>query len=97
MKRAMMTDKPVCGLDGCDEAAHATMNHEFSPSGQLIPKAQQKQKTEVVVAPDYILRALLLDKGLITGEELTQKEAEFNARFQARRVAPDRLNPASTG
>jgi len=94
----MMSDPERCGICGKTEPEHEVLNHVFSTSGQLIAKAQQKPKREVVVAPDYILRALLMEKGIITGEELIGKEAEFNARFtQARRITSDRLDSASSG
>lgn len=78
-----MTDPNRCGLCGQPEGAHSLMNHEFSVTGQLIAKTPQKaQPVRVVHQADYVLRAVLLDRGIITGEELNKKEVEFRGLSQ---------------
>lgn len=84
-----------CGLCGADKPAHAALNHEFSLSGQLIPKkAAPAPRTMSTI--DIPLRLLLIDLGVITAEDLAMKEAEIVERLQARRDAPDSTNEADS-
>lgn len=78
---------PLC-FCGLDEQAHRSPSvaHRYSPEGQLIPKAEQPPGAKGVSGIDIPLRLLLMDKGLITAEELTLKEVALRdqlARQQA--------------
>lgn len=95
-----------CGLCGGQPGDHAGLNHEYSQSGQLIQKVPPKKEPDtVVIAPDYALRALLMDLGVITGQQLMEKEAEFRDKISrnpsqsptTRRDRTDRQGAAPEG
>jgi hypothetical protein len=68
----------TCGLCGKDRDSHDELNHEFNTNGQLIPKAkpspsnrpQQVRSATVIGAWDLELRQVLVNKGIITNEDL---------------------------
>lgn len=63
----------LCGICGSTEPEHQALNHEFSLTGQLIPKELKKKPTQnirIVNSVDVVLRAVLIGKGLITAEDL---------------------------
>lgn len=73
-------DDLLCAVCGRDDLDHVGLNHEFSTTGQLIPKVPtQPTQLKVVQTGDYLLRAVLLDKGLVTGEELNEMEVKLRA------------------
>lgn len=85
------TDELRCHLCGTTKADHIASNHEFSLSGQLIPR---KEAPRMTVRPgtgnaDLALRALLVGKGIITPEELaviqppTSKGSEHGKREES--------------
>lgn len=68
----------TCSICGKDKDSHAELNHEFNTNGQLIPKAkpvpsnkpQQVRSATVIGAWDLELRQVLVNKGIITNEDL---------------------------
>jgi hypothetical protein len=77
----------VCGVCGRIKTAHDELNHEFDVNGVLRAK-EVKQEPRVVSGLDIPLRLLLVDKGIITAEELGVKEALLREQLaQARRNA----------
>jgi hypothetical protein len=89
MKRKMEMANNLC-FCGQDEEAHKGLNHEFSPDGSLVQKIPPTPPTPRV-AVDVCLRLLLIEKGLITADELAFKEAEL--RDQLRRSTAGPLDP----
>jgi len=82
-----MSESRHCGVCSLSEADHLTLQsqgkirHKFSLDGQLIPMVTEQPKPKNLVAiPDPALRALLLEKGIITYEELASKEVEILGR-----------------
>ena len=73
------------------------IHHQWSPTGQLIPSDPKAIRERVAVrqegnkggtvqrvisVPDVVLRSLLIEKGIITFDELQLKEAEFRDRLR---------------
>ena len=90
----------MCGLCGKDERSHMSLNHEYSITGQLIPRSQnqpeapQKVTVNMMSSSDVALRSLLVQKGLVTAEEIFTKEAEIRERLaRGPQVA---ANPSNT-
>lgn len=71
-----MTTEEPCSICGAPKDDHGGMNHEFNLHNQLIPKSptrptpRAQQPIFVVGAIDTSLRKLLLDKGIISHEDL---------------------------
>lgn len=87
----------ACGVCGKSRAEHEDMNHEFDIVGNLRPKAA-KQPPKALSSVDIPLRLLLIDKGVITAEELTVKEASLREQLaQAGRNAAPSSNGSSSG
>jgi len=85
-------DGERCGLCGKYRREHSSLNHEFSVTGQLITKPPPEPTKIVVSSPDHVLRALLIDLGVISGHQLVEKEAEFRDKFSRN---SSNSNPAS--
>lgn len=68
----------TCQFDGQDEAWHRGNNihHSFSPSGELHKQVPPKNKPKV---GDPALRMVLVQKGLITPEELEAVEKQLTS------------------
>jgi hypothetical protein len=85
----MMSGNSYCGICSIEQAEHlaleadGSMKHRFTSDGELIPVVREPKKAEpkrLVAIPDPALRALLLEKGIITYEELAAKEVEIHGR-----------------
>lgn len=76
----------LCSICSAPEAYHAELNHEFNLNGQLIPKSKQPAPT-AASGIDIALRLLLLEKGIITSQELMLKEAELRNALQVEKVS----------
>ncbi len=78
-----MAGSEVCGICEQPEELHVGTAHKFSVDGQLIavtPTQKQPQPKSLIAIPDPALRAILLEKGIITYEELAAKEVEILGR-----------------
>lgn len=77
-----MNSMAECGVCGLSPEAHASLNHEFSPSGELIPKktATDSPKPVSLGGVDVVLRMVLIDLGIVTAEDLALKEAQLRDR-----------------
>lgn len=79
----MMIDAGTCGICGSTPGEHELLNHEFSASGQLIPKVAKPAPRPPlrINGADTVLRALLIGKGIITSDELkvTPEREEVHA------------------
>lgn len=73
----------TCAICEVAEEDHVGAAHKFSEDGELVmvePKASKPGPKNLVAIPDPALRALLLEKGIITYEELAAKEVEILGR-----------------
>lgn len=72
----MATEQEVCGVCKGDKASHEGKVHKFSPSGELI---EQKPIPRQAVASgiDIVLRLILIEKGLITMDDIVVKEEQL--------------------
>jgi len=87
-----MTDMLVrCGVCGKTKPDHHGMAHQFNADGALIPTEPQ-QKPPAISGLDIPLRLLLIDKGLITAEELTLKEVALRDQLARSARPPQRDN-----
>jgi hypothetical protein len=68
------------------------MAHRFDPGGQLIPVEEPKPKA--ISGIDIPLRLLLVDKGLITLEELTLKEVALREQLAQGAHTRQRQDPS---
>lgn len=84
-----------CGVCDKTKPEHTGMAHRFSPGGQLIVEAP-KEQVKVISGIDVALRLLLIDKGIITGEELMLKEAALREQLAKGANAHQRQDPKRT-
>lgn len=89
----------LCGVPGCGKTReeHKELNHEFDIVGNL--RAKEPVKPPAAISGlDIPLRLLLLDKGIITAEELTMKEVALREQLsKAGRDAASTSQRSSTG
>lgn len=71
----MNEEGPLCSLCGMTENVHSHLNHEFNLDGRLVQKAPPKPEPTPISSLDIPLRMALLQKGVITGEDLAIQEA----------------------
>lgn len=76
-----------CAICLIPEELHNGMAHKFSEDGDLIPVATEpEKKPRMMAVPDPALRALLIEKGIISYEEL----AAMEVRLLGRQSVPER-------
>jgi hypothetical protein len=80
----------VCGVCGQSKGAHAGMAHKFSVEGRLEVVEEPKPKAPPAKV-DFALRLLLIQKGIITAEELQGMEEAVHA---TRGNPPQREDPS---
>lgn len=85
-----------CSLCGTLLSDHEYSNHEFTLTGQLIPKRQPSSKqTQVryVKTADTELRALLIGKGIISPDDLkllpTREEGNVTHQDSSQAAEPN--------
>jgi hypothetical protein len=82
-----------CGVCGTPQGQHGGMNHKFSAEGILeVVEPQKQRKSSAPSSIDIPLRLLLIDKGLITQEDLTVKEMQLRDKLRGA-AAPGRGDP----
>lgn len=69
----------LCGVCGLVEARHDDqIRHEFSPEGNLRQKPPPRSDTKPTLSSgDPILRIALIRKGILTPDELSAAEEDF--------------------
>lgn len=81
-----------CGVCGRTKPEHENMAHKFDPGGQLIPVTEEL-KPKTISGIDIPLRLLLVDKGIITLEELTLKEVALHEQLAKSAHTHQRQDP----